>query len=47
MVGKKYGKDGARRRIPGVAYKCTKCDKFGHNAIILDFLPNMDAPIYR
>ncbi|XP_058769018.1 uncharacterized protein LOC131642868 [Vicia villosa] len=27
------GEDGARRRrFPGVSYRCTKCDKFGHNA---------------
>ncbi|XP_058741902.1 uncharacterized protein LOC131614317 [Vicia villosa] len=25
--------DGARKRRPGVAYKCTKCDKFGHNVM--------------
>lgn len=25
------GEDGARRRLPGVSYRCTKCDKFGHN----------------
>jgi len=23
---------GSRMRRPGVAYRCTKCDKFGHNA---------------
>ena len=27
------GEDDARRRRPGVAYKCTKCDKFGHNVM--------------
>lgn len=27
------GEDDARKRIPNVAYKCTKCDKFGHNAL--------------
>ncbi|XP_058751316.1 uncharacterized protein LOC131624382 [Vicia villosa] len=26
------GEDGARRRLPGVSYRCTTCDKFGHNA---------------
>ena len=27
------GEEGARRRrLPGVSYRCTKCDKFGHNA---------------
>ncbi|CAK8531341.1 unnamed protein product [Lathyrus sativus] len=30
---KECGKDGSRRRRPGVAYKCSKCDKFGHNAL--------------
>ncbi|XP_058749599.1 uncharacterized protein LOC131622543 [Vicia villosa] len=25
------GEEGARRRLPGVAYRCTKCDKVGHN----------------
>ncbi|XP_058726498.1 uncharacterized protein LOC131597851 [Vicia villosa] len=30
---REYGEDGARRRrLPGVSYRCTKCDKFGHNA---------------
>lgn len=28
-----YGEDDARRRRPGVDYKCTKYDKFGHNAM--------------
>lgn len=27
------GEDGARKRRSGVAYKCTKCDNFGHNAM--------------
>ncbi|KAI5395791.1 hypothetical protein KIW84_062102 [Lathyrus oleraceus] len=27
------GEYGARRRRPGIAYKFTKCDKFGHNAL--------------
>ena len=26
------GEEGARRRLPGVSYRCTTCDKFGHNA---------------
>ncbi|XP_058767340.1 uncharacterized protein LOC131641032 [Vicia villosa] len=25
------GEEGARRRLPGVSYRCTKCDKVGHN----------------
>ena len=25
------GEEGARRRLPGVSYRCTKCDKIGHN----------------
>ncbi|XP_058746238.1 uncharacterized protein LOC131619115 [Vicia villosa] len=29
---RKTGEDGARRRLPGVSYRCTTCDKFGHNA---------------
>ncbi|KAI5443842.1 hypothetical protein KIW84_012479 [Lathyrus oleraceus] len=28
-----YGEYGARRRRTCVSYKCTKCDKFGHNAL--------------
>lgn len=28
-----YGEDGAKRRRTHVSYKCTKCDKFGHNAL--------------
>ncbi|XP_058783990.1 uncharacterized protein LOC131658743 [Vicia villosa] len=27
------GEEGARKRRTGVAYKCTKCDQFGHNAL--------------
>ncbi|KAI5407731.1 hypothetical protein KIW84_053826 [Lathyrus oleraceus] len=27
------GEDGARKRRPDVAYKCTKFDKFGHNTL--------------
>ncbi|XP_058783089.1 uncharacterized protein LOC131657741 [Vicia villosa] len=27
------GEEGARKRRQGVAYKCTKCDKFGHNSL--------------
>ncbi|KAI5435767.1 hypothetical protein KIW84_022261 [Lathyrus oleraceus] len=30
---REYGEDGARRRRPDVAYKCTKCDKLVHNAL--------------
>ncbi|KAI5408164.1 hypothetical protein KIW84_054125 [Lathyrus oleraceus] len=30
---REYGEDGDRRRRLGVAYKCTKYDKFGHNAL--------------
>ncbi|KAI5420340.1 hypothetical protein KIW84_044214 [Lathyrus oleraceus] len=30
---KEYGEYGTRRIRPGVAYKCTKCDKFGNNAM--------------
>src|SRR3954464_14229247 len=25
------GEEGARRRLPGVSYRCTRCDKIGHN----------------
>ncbi|XP_058776962.1 uncharacterized protein LOC131651313 [Vicia villosa] len=25
------GEEGAKRRLPGVSYRCTKCDKVGHN----------------
>lgn len=28
---REYGEDGARRRLSGVSYRCTKCDKLGHN----------------
>lgn len=30
---REFGEDDARRRRLDVAYKCTKCDKFGHNAL--------------
>lgn len=26
------GEEGARKRLPGVSYRCSKCDKFGHNS---------------
>ncbi|XP_058733542.1 uncharacterized protein LOC131605168 [Vicia villosa] len=30
---RELGKEGARQRRHNVEYKCTKCDKFGHNAL--------------
>ncbi|CAK8531110.1 unnamed protein product [Lathyrus sativus] len=32
------GKKCARKRRPGVAYKCTKCDKFDHNTLTCNSL---------
>ncbi|CAK8562212.1 unnamed protein product [Lathyrus sativus] len=32
LTWREHDETGSRMRSPGVAYRCTKCDKFGHNS---------------
>ncbi|XP_058742157.1 uncharacterized protein LOC131614611 [Vicia villosa] len=41
------GEEGARKRRPGVAYKCTKCDQFGRNALTCKSLTQDPAALKR